>query len=152
MSISRKSIFILIQFLVFLSIIPVGSLSRTTEIESCAQFAALMAKNKSRKDKVFSVFLEYEGSQHEISTQKEFYDTYGVFGEQNTYFLATKNIDKRHESIVEEIDNLSKLSYLCADTLNSVKINNHFKHSYYPLELMFETIKGDVNKNYCFTH
>ncbi|MDD4110548.1 MAG: hypothetical protein PHS54_03230 [Clostridia bacterium] len=127
-----------------LLLIPAGDLSSDTKKEYYANQLAEVVKNQTNDGECLSLYVEsFDEAENPLySSVSEFNSLYGIFNENRTTFAGMINSNKSSQIIIDDIDTNQNLSILYTEFNSNVEYNNHYKHEYYPIELMF---KGDFN-------
>ena len=120
---------------------PAGAFNDNTKNEEVANQMAVAATKKTTGGQYLSILVEPNDVQTNPlnSPSSEFYSTYAYFGEQSPAFAGTVNADKTNSIYIKEIET-QNLSFLYSNINSNKEYKGHFKHEFYPLELMF---KGD---------
>lgn len=121
-----------------------GVWNNQTLIEKSAAYASYLSEKTD--DNYIPIAVESNVAQNlPIDSKDEFYKTYGVFGEKRISFVPCVNADKRYKISCESLNIIDHLSFVFFESQNNVKYNEHYKHEYFPIELMFEGEKEFTN-------
>lgn len=143
----NKSLFAIIVAVLFLlsfsSCFISGIFNPAIKTEETAEYIADVVKNHTRKGTYAALLVEPKSSTEKklIDTGTELYSLYGVFRENIASYVSTVNADHTHDVRFKDIQS-ENLSYVYVTSgFNSVAYHGHYKHEYYPLELMFNREK-----------
>ena len=128
-----------------------GALLNNSKFEENATQIAYFAQNKTTGSEYLSFFAE-EKKQNTIAPPTyEFLSTYGAFRETKVCFAGTVNANKKNDIKITNLQNNESLSFLYAPTFSNIEYKGHYKHEFYPLELLF---KGNhsYGKNFLFCY
>lgn len=116
-----------------------GACSPSVKTEKTAEYVANIATNHTKNGLYTALIVEPNDKTEKklIDTGTELYSLYGVFKENIASYASTVNADHTYDIRFRDIET-SNLSYLYVTSgFNSVPYHGHYKHEYYPLELMF---------------
>ncbi len=116
-----------------------GSINPALKTEETAEYVADVAKNHTKNGMYAALLVEPNENTEKklIDTGTELYSLYGVFRENIASFASTVNADHGYDVRFKDIET-SNLSYVYVTSgFNTVAYHGHYKHEYYPLELMF---------------
>ncbi|MCR4661090.1 MAG: hypothetical protein K5765_03690 [Clostridia bacterium] len=120
-----------------------------TKVEQTAEFVANVVKNNTKNGKYAALLVEpnEKTDKNLIDTNLELYNLYGVFRENIASYVSTVNADHQYDVRFKSIST-NNLSYVYVTSgFNTVPYHGHFKHEYYPLELMFKRDKLNPSFN-----
>lgn len=126
-----------------------GSMNSKTKVEQTAEYVANVVKNHTKNGKYAALLVEpnEKTDKNLIDTGLELYNLYGVFRENIASYVSTVNADHQYDVRFKSIST-SNLSYVYVTSgFNTVPYHGHFKHEYYPLELMFKRDKMNPGFN-----
>lgn len=105
-----------------------------------ADYIAKVVSGGAVQDNLLSLIVESndEETYQMPDSHDEFLRTYARFQERRPYYTSVYNADKEHTITVTEIPDCPNLSVLYARSFSTVSYNEHYKHEYFPTELMFE--------------
>ena len=116
-----------------------GSVNPALKTEETAEYVANIAKNHTKNGMYAALLVEPNDNTEKklIDTGTELYSLYGVFRENIASFASTVNADHVYDVRFKDIET-NNLSYVYVTSgFNTVSYHGHYKHEYYPLELMF---------------
>ena len=136
-----------------LSLFPFGAFSTETTIEKNAGYIADIAKKNPDADYI-NILVESNGEATMPAPSIDFYALYGIFNisENKCTFAGTGNAEKEHTLTIDEIPDCENLSILYAEANSNKEYKGHYKHDYYPLELMFKGATVKYNDAYSFCY
>lgn len=116
-----------------------GGLNSTMFYEVRSEYISQAIRSDSVKGDHLSFIVESKDEEeHPMKTSStEFRNTSGTFGDDGTYYASTVNADKTHSIHFKEIDDEANISVLYANVNSNSVYGDHYKHEYYPIELMF---------------
>lgn len=120
-----------------------GSINPNVKVEQTAEYVANVAKTHTKNGKYAALLVEPNDKTDKklIDTGTELYSLYGIFRENIASFVSTVNADHTYDIKFKDIET-ENLSYVYVTSgFNTVPYHDHFKHEYYPLELMFNREK-----------
>lgn len=119
-----------------------GGLSSSMFYETCSNYVANIVNSDAVNGDYLSLIAESDDEENHplIASYSEFLATYGIFSESIATYASTINADKQHMIVAKEISESTNLSVLYANAFSNIEYNGHWKHEYYPIELMY---KGD---------
>lgn len=120
-----------------------GSINPSVRVEQSAEYVANVAKTHTKNGQYAALLVEPNKKTDKklIDTGIELYSLYGIFRENIASFVSTVNADHLYDVRFKDIDS-NNLSYVYVTSgFNSVPYHGHYKHEYYPLELMFNREK-----------
>lgn len=129
-------LFLVSMFLIF----PSGILLTSTKFEQYGLNAANFAKNNTTNGDYISLLVTSNESQKMPTGFFEAHEMNGIFRGDNFNFSTTVNSDKKQKIRIPELSDDINFSVLYANTFSNREYEDHYRHEYYPLELMF---KGD---------
>lgn len=149
MKFGKKALFVALVSALFLtsftSCFISGMLNPALKVEESAEYVADIAKNHTKNGKYAALLVEPNDRTNKklIDTGTELYSLYAVFRENIASFASTVNADHTYDVRFKDIET-DNLSYLYVTSgFNSVAYHGHYKHEYYPLELMFMRVKDE---------
>lgn len=116
-----------------------GAINPSVKVEETAEYVAEIAQNHTKNKKYASLLVEPNDKTDKklIDSGLELYSLYGVFRENIASFASVVNADHAHNVKFKDIET-EDLSYLYVTSgFNTVEYHGHYKHEYYPLEVMF---------------
>jgi len=149
MKFGKKALFVALVSALFLtsfaSCFISGMFNPALKVEESAEYVADIAKNHTKNGKYAALLVEPNDRTNKklIDTGTELYSLYAVFRENIASFASTVNADHNYDVRFKDIET-DNLSYLYVTSgFNSVAYHGHYKHEYYPLELMFMRVKDE---------
>lgn len=110
-------------------------LSATTTESSAAYISEVI---KDSEIDYLPLLIEQEDDKHKVpNSYNEFHALYGAFKESNITYVGSVNGDKGKNISVSSLNTFQNLSFVYAEYFSNIEYNGHYKHQYYPLELMF---------------
>lgn len=126
-------------------------LSATTTESSAAYISEVI---KDSEIDYLPLLIEEEDEKHKVpNTYNEFHALYGAFKESNITYVGSVNGDKEKNISVSNLSTFQDLSFVYAEYFSNVEYKGHYKHQYYPLELMFyghHTTYGKTAFSFCY--
>lgn len=141
-------------FVALINIFLFGSFSNDFVLEENASDISELVKNNETEYATISVF-NNGNSPQTLPVSSEFYSMYSIFNinENKCTFAATGNANKNHDIQIKDISNSEKnYSILYADYNRNKEYNGHWKHDFYPLELMFRGENSRSGDAYSFCY
>lgn len=126
-----------------LGVFPSGQFSNSYQMENACNYLADIAENHTTNGIYTSLVVEPKNEQHKLlDPSVETYSTYGTFRENNANFAGTVNATKEHKILFPEIGKESNYSFLYVEMpgFSNIEYKGAWKHSYYPLQLMFHGV------------
>lgn len=140
MFVGRQLLASALLFASLLFIFPSGALLNSTRFEQYALTASNIAKDNTLNKDYLSLQITSNESQRMPTGFFEAHELNGIFRGDNFNFSTTVNCDKKQAIAIPELSDEINFSILYANTFSNRVYNDHYRHEYYPLELMF---KGD---------
>ena len=110
-------------------------LSATTTESSAAYISEVI---KDSEIDYLPLLIEQKDDKHKVpNSYNEFHALYGAFKESNITYVGSVNGDKGKNISVSSLNTFQNLSFVYAEYFSNIEYNGHYKHQYYPLELMF---------------
>ena len=141
------------MLLSLLFVFPTGFFSNETFFEREAENIAKLAKQNPSAEYV-NLLVEPQDNLSMPMPSADFYNLYGIFNilENKCTFAGTGNADKAHSLTIQEISECENLSILFAESNSNIEYKGHWKHDYYPLELMFKGSFTKYNNAFSFCY
>ncbi len=144
---SKKSLKIL-----FMSIIVIGhsftyfagALYPETDVEQTANYIVSIAKNDTKGGHYVPLIIEPRDSlkSQMIDPVLELYNLYDVFKGSSPSYTSVINSKHEHDIHFKEFNTDINLSCVYVRTgFNTVEYKDHYKHEFFPLEVMFNRVK-----------
>ncbi len=137
--------------------IPSGGLTSSAVTEASADYVASLVDSDYVDGDYISLIVESKDqAEYPLPTSiYEFYSLYNLFrlNYSPASYASTVNANKSHTIVAEEFNNNSNLSFLYTEysSNSNSEYNGHWKHHYYPLELMFEgTHTFQDSQGFCY--
>lgn len=140
---NKKVNLITILSLIFLSLFilfPAGALHSSSQVERTSEYLADVAANHTTSGKYAAMVVEPndETEKQVNNAYTEFLLLYGLFREGLATYATVRNADKSHSVLLKEIEDGANYSFLNIDNgYGTVPYKDHYKHEWYPLEVMF---------------
>lgn len=148
-----KQIFVSVLFFAsMISVFPSGSLLSSTKFEQYALTAASAAKTNTTNGDYLSLSVTSNESIKMPSGFSEAHELNGIFRGDNFNFSTTVNSSKKQVISIPELSSDINYSILYANTFSNRIYKDHYRHEYYPLELMFKGEHSVEKDDYSFCY
>lgn len=146
----------LIFFILFSSsfflIFPSCSMLTRTRTEQYGEVIANTVKNNTKNKDYLSVLITPKAEKQLPTGFFEANELNGIFRGANFNFASTVNASKQQKITVTEFDDDVNYSILYANVFSNHEYQGHYRHEYFPLELMFRGNHDVDAEDYSFCY
>ena len=146
---------LMVSILLFSSMIlifPSGALLKSTSFEQYGLTSANIAKKNTANGDYLSLLITSNKSEKMPTGFFETHELNGIFRGNNFNFATTVNSNKKQKITISEFSNDVNFSILYANTFSNRVYEDHYRHEYYPLELMFKGDHSVDKEDYSFCY